>query len=118
MTKKTKEFVRKVGTTSDYDEVPAYIKVEVTKGLAGVIRKAQKAIKAQDAYSMEFFDYSPTWLNADPNDPDKTGDDFDGSMDLSCLVVTNDSFHWSANLKHSSVVVESEEIKIDELEGL
>ena len=105
-----------------YDDGPTHAVIEVNSELAKQIIKMQEAVKSCDAYCIQEFDSAPDFMvkenPEDEADHPALIDWEDGSIDCCLLHVTQTGFFWSANIKHSDINIETENIPIEELKEL
>ena len=112
------KFIQDVHCSDEFcDHAPDILVVEIHPERAQWIRDMAAEVRRLGAYAIGFFDYSPTWYERDwdqETDAPVPGEEFTG-LDLNTLHVSDDDFWWEANLKGSSVSVQSEPILISEL---
>lgn len=89
------------GKTADYSEVELSV-----KGISR-IKQLSKAVKNLQAYKIVEFDFSCAFMVIDWEDAPENGKvalkEFEGSMELIMLNVTDTGFYWSGVYKHTDV---------------
>lgn len=118
----TKKFIVQVHANAEYahDFAPEFASIEVSDELAKKIRKMQTAVKKLGVYCMEDFDYTPTFhlVEEFPEDGVPKREEllpWDGKAEIETLRVTDKEFQWTAQVKHTSIMFETEPIDIEEL---
>lgn len=110
----------KLGVNCAHDDAdyPVCAIVELNEDAVNKIKQFSNFVKKNNLYKIEKFNYTPLWLDHDvlENEP-VTDEDRAGtvSVEAVCLNVTDDSFWWSAYLKNSNVLIETDRLAIANL---
>ncbi len=110
-----------VNCTEDYESYPVCAIIDLGEDAANKIRLFSRIVQRNGLYKVEKFDYSPLWLgHAVLEDEPLTDEDRTDTVPVEavCLNVSDDSFWWSAYLKNSSVLIETDKVLIDDLPRL
>lgn len=102
-----------------YDEGPTHIRIPITEELINRVKKFSMLVAENDAYCMQKFDYSPSYIILDEDgNIDEEGTE-KVRIECSTLNVTShDTFHYKAIIKHTDIEVESQSIEVKEIEEL
>lgn len=123
--------VQSDGLSEDY---PSYAIIAVNESDAEAIRHLSQVVQDNSAYSIEKFDYSTVWLDSLPEElediepisgqvewldelPGYEDEDngFEFHSDIDTLVVTKDTFKWSAAPKSGVNYFSTQQISISAL---
>jgi len=107
-----------------YDNYSPLAFVTIDKNLYKKIKDSQKALNKLDACYIEYYDFSPNFMRTDKNYTDRTElneedliDDEDTThLDSLYLKVSATDIYWEGYIKHSSVVLYTDNILIETIE--
>jgi len=110
------KYILNVYVYDEYNEGPEKAEIIFTPELIKRIQELHKAVKSVKASKISDYDCTPNWLNKDPDNEGQyvEWDEGDGGIDCLTLNVTDD-VEWSGWIKHTSILVETESIRISEL---
>jgi len=104
------------------DDTATIAQVEITPERARRILVLQKAVKELGVFEITEFNYTARWLKGayvnDPPEARKEQHLEEVTCECNCLVVSDDYFKWTAFLKHTSVEMKTDLVKISEVEEL
>ena len=101
------------------DNCPSAATFAIDKETAELILKISGIVKANDLHKAEKFDYRASFLQydpeTDPEDAEDAGDENTLRTECDALVIKEDSFFFTAYVKHTDVKVETDSCPISEL---
>jgi hypothetical protein len=100
-------------------DIPTVVKFTVDEETAREIIRLAEIVKANGLYKVEKFDCRASYLLYDPEqDPERAkhaGEENEMRTETDRLNVSDTEFWFSAYIKHTSVEIESEQQRIDQL---
>jgi len=106
---KTARFIREVTTGHEFcDSRPDKATVTIDERFAKRILRLAKLVKRLGVYQITEFNYTPDFYETGVKEPGWT-------LDCVILEVSDDHFHWSALIKHTSIEVLTTAIYIKDL---
>ena len=118
MVKKTLYVNASVPSGDEPHGTPGSARLTVDDAFLAELLRMSEIVKTHDLYRVERFDYRPEWLrDSVEHITPKRVSRSDCSLDCVTLSVGKDCFWYEALIKHSDIVVKTEDVPFDKIPG-